>query len=116
MPINESSSFQLSANAFFGIEGAGSAFGVGADYRAYISKTQEAPRGLYVSPGAGISFGDGANALNLRAQIGYQWVWDSGFALDLGLGPGYFIGLGDGVVGAFDGIVPTVTTAIGYQF
>ena len=116
-PISDKASVQFTGSAFFGIGDLdGVAVGLGADYRMYMSKTKDAPHGFYISPGVGVSFGDGANALQLRVPIGYQWVWDSGFVLDLGLGPAYWIGFGDDIIDEFNGILPTGTLAIGYQF
>ena len=62
------------------------------------------------------SFGTDANAIAIGADLGYQWVWDSGFVLDIGLGPNYYIGLGDSVVGDFDGILPRFILAVGYAW
>lgn len=115
--MSEKSSLLFSASAFFGIGDADvSAFGAGINYRMYFNKNADAPRGFYVGPGIGGSFGDGANAISINVPVGYQWIWDSGFVLDLGLGPQYYIGLGDGVVSEFDGILPTIILAVGYAF
>lgn len=114
--LNEKSSVVPSASAFFGIgDLTGTAFGVGVGYRRYFTD-KPAPQGFYGQPQVGATFGEGASAISLGAELGYQWVWDSGFALDLGIGPAYYIGLGDNVVGAFSGVVPSSTLAIGYQF
>ena len=114
--ISDNASFQLSASAFFGIgDFTGTAFGVGAGYRMYVTK-KEAPRGFYIMPKAGATFGSGASAISVGADLGYQWVWDSGFVLDIGLGPQYFIGLGDDTATEFDGIIPSVILAVGYAF
>lgn len=114
--ISDKASFQLSGIAFFGIGDLdGTAFGVGAGYRMYVTK-KEAPRGFYVMPQAGITFGEGASAIGIGADLGYQWVWDSGFVLDIGLGPNYYIGLGDDNISEFDGILPRVIVAVGYAW
>jgi len=115
--LNEKSSVLFSASAFFGIGDLdGTALGAGVNYRMYFNKAKAAPNGFYVGPGIGASFGDGANALSINVPLGYQWIWDSGFVLDIGAGPQYYIGLGDDVVSDFDGILPTIILAIGYAF
>lgn len=70
---------------------------VGADlgYRFYFSKTTAAPEGMFLSPF--ISLGnykytdtnETAFAVGYGGRAGYQWIWDSGFALDLYFGYGY---------------------------
>ena len=114
--ISDRASFQLSGSAWFGLgDLEGTAFGVGGGYRMHVTK-KEAPRGFYIMPQAGLSFGEGASAFSLGADLGYQWVWDSGFVLDIGIGPNYWFGLGDDVIGDFDGILPRVILAVGYAW
>jgi hypothetical protein len=114
--VSDKASFQISGLAFFGFgDFEGTAFGVGAGYRMYVTK-KEAPRGFYIMPQAGVTFGEGASAINVGADLGYQWVWDSGFVLDIGVGPNYYIGLADDVDDAFDGIIPRVILAVGYAW
>jgi len=116
--INDKSSFQLSAGFFFsGLETANgeslSAFNVGAGYRFYVT-AQEAPRGFYVMPFASFSSGSGDTNIAIGADLGYQWVWDSGFALDIGLGPAYNIA--DDTSAFSNGITPSIVTAVGLAF
>jgi hypothetical protein len=114
--ISDKASFQVSGLAFFNIgNNDESAYGVGAGYRMYVTK-QEAPRGFYVMPQVGGIFGEDVSAIGLGADLGYQWIWDSGFVLDIGLGPNYYIGLGDNVDEDFDGIIPRVILAVGYAW
>ena len=114
--ISEKTSFQLSGSAFFGIgDLSGTAFGIGAGYRFYVTN-KPAAEGFYIMPEAGATFGEGASAVRIGADLGYQWIWDSGFVLDLGVGPRYYIALADDVDGSFDGILPSLTLAIGYAF
>lgn len=114
--ISDKASFQLSGLAFFGIgEFEGSAFGVGAGYRMYVTK-KESPRGFYVMPQIGATFGEDAGAIGLGADLGYQWVWDSGFVLDIGMGPSYYVGIGDNVDEEFEGILPRLILAVGYAW
>lgn len=97
--------------------------GVGVGYRYYITHLKkEVPTGFYVNPQASFSFGStsdfgesySATSFGIGAEIGYQWVWSSGFTLDLGLGPSYNVVSSKGVSG--NGIIPSATLAIGYAF
>lgn len=114
----EKTSFQLTASAFFsGLEDINgenvSAFGVGLGYRFYITN-QGAPRGFYVMPQAGYSFGSGNSSIGIGADLGYQWVWDSGFALDVAVGPTYSLADDDSAFS--NGILPRIILAVGYAF
>ena len=126
--LNESSSINVFANYFFGLAGLDvQAFGVGAGWRYYFTHAKKPiPAGFYVQPQVGLSFGNvtddfdedfGYSTIGIGAELGYQWVWDSGFVLDLGIGPNYLIYNGDGA-DTFDGngILPTGTLAVGYAF
>jgi hypothetical protein len=101
--INEKSTFAVGINFFSrdldAIKTTG--FGITPEYRFYISKTKEAPRGVYVGPfvryqnisaKGDTSSGDkvSASVFGLGGIFGHQWVWDSGFALDLFIGPSWF--------------------------
>jgi hypothetical protein len=109
-----------------------SSFGIGAEYRKYLSKTRNAPAGLYVAPGVGYTGGsvkvdDGNsdkvtyNSFTLKAVLGHQWIWDSGFVLDLNGGIQYFSFSYDNKNGAFSGLAasgvfPALGLSIGYAF
>jgi len=120
--ISDKSSVVLSGSFFSG--GIGdvdvTSFGAGAGYRFYITK-KEAPRGFYAQPTVG--FGSGSESLTdvsylqlgIGVDLGYQWVWESGFALDLGIGPNYRIVLSD-EASVGNGIGPSAVVAIGYAF
>ena len=98
--------------------------GVGLGYRYYFTHLKkEVPTGFYINPQASFSFGstlddyksrESATSLGLGAEIGYQWVWSSGFTLDLGIGPMYSTISSNGV--AASGFVPSATLSIGYAF
>lgn len=102
--------------------------GVGLGYRYYITHVKKpVPSGFYVNPQASFSFGSvaddndvmvSANAFGIGAELGYQWAWESGFVLDLGIGPMYnFASASSGNdVGSIDGFFPSATLAIGYAF
>ncbi len=97
--------------------------GLGAAYRYYFTHAKrEVPTGFYLNPEIAFSFGSGKAAnedvrssfssFGIGAELGYQWVWDSGFALDLGIGPMYR----SGILSKSGGIGPAITIAIGYAF
>lgn len=120
--LTDKSSFLVSGNFFSG--GIGdvdvTVFGLGVGYRMYITK-KEAPRGFYAMPNIG--FGSGSEGLTdvsylqlgIGVDLGYQWIWDSGFTLDLGIGPNYRVVLGDEAT-LGNGIGPSAVAAIGYAF
>jgi hypothetical protein len=101
--------------------------GLGLGYRYFFTHAKKpVPAGFYVTPQGAFSFGKvknedgtstGANSFGIGAEIGYQWVWESGFVLDLGIGPMYRFLSGTGEVeGNTTGIWPSATLAIGYAF
>jgi hypothetical protein len=134
--LTEKSSIVVAPSfGFFSLAGAKySSYGIGAEYRFYLSKTKTAPEGLYASPGLGYTGGsvkidDGFGGKNKttfgafygKGVIGNQWIWDSGFSLDLNGGIQYtsfsykdksssFSGL------KASGILPALGLSIGYAF
>ena len=82
--------------------------------------------GFYIQPNASIGwmkFGaGGVNALFAggNAVLGYSWVWDSGFMLNLAGGAGYhYVSANtDSKAGVFalHGILPAIEFAIGYAW
>jgi Protein of unknown function (DUF3575) len=103
--------------------------GAGADYKFYLSNTKEAPKGFYAAPGVGFNYTsvtDGTNKYSgtgatIRGIVGNQWVWESGFALDLFGGVNYYLGgeikgAGSTTYGKFSGILPTIGVSLGYAF
>ena len=98
--------------------------GVGFGYRYYFTHLKkEVPTGFYINPQASFSFGsakvdngtkESMSTTALGAEIGYQWVWSSGFTLDLGIGPMQnFVSI-NGV--SASGLLPSATLSIGYAF
>lgn len=100
--------------------------GAGLGYRYYFTHANKpVPGGFYINPQASFSFGKitddmdeeySATTMGFGAEIGYQWVWDSGFVLDLGIGPMYTIAKGGNSEDELKGIMPSATLAIGYAF
>jgi hypothetical protein len=74
--------------------------GVALSYRKYISKTKEGLQGIYFSPALKISTlkenyyssrtPTTTNHLNAAILFGKQWVYKSGFSLDINGGFGYY--------------------------
>ncbi|MEI6806751.1 MAG: hypothetical protein WCK49_09650 [Myxococcaceae bacterium] len=102
-------------------------FGVssGAGLRFYFSGGAFED-GFYVQPNVSIGwlkFGsDGANSLSIGANalLGYSWVFDSGFMMNLAAGAGYTHSSvkTDSSAGAFkiSGVFPALEFAIGYAW
>jgi hypothetical protein len=130
--INEKSSFVI-APTFGGFNFGGvkySQFGGSAEYRFYLSKNSSAPKGFYAGPGANFSSGkvklDGGDkttfsSFGVKGIIGNQWVFGSGFVLDLNGGLQYSSfnykddsGIFSGLKGS--GVFPALGFAIGYNF
>ncbi len=135
--LSESTSFLVGGNFYsrkiFGVKATG--FGVDGEFRYYITNRKKpSPEGFYVGPGVSFdinNLGDvetggvvnsrgSVTSLGIGATLGYQWVWDSGFALDLGLGPQYTFAVvkSDDVDSDvdFSGILPRLVFSIGYAF
>lgn len=133
--LNEGSSVVI-APSFGLLKSAGfkyTSFGIGAEYRFYFSKEKSAPMGFYAGPGAGFNFGeakwddsnnDNSNktsfsGFNVKGIIGYQWIWSSGFTLDLNGGIQYldFKFKDSDVTGTpISGVLPTIGFSLGYSF
>jgi hypothetical protein len=123
--LNDKTSVLVKGNYIYRLFGVDvSSFGLGAAYRFYITNAKKpVPAGFYAQGQANFTFGSvdefNYTAIGIGAQIGYQWVWDSGFVLDLGIGPAYTILSGE--TDSFGsssggGILPSATLAIGYAF
>ncbi len=132
--INEKSSFVISP-LFGGFKFGGfkySNFGAGAEYRIYFSNTKTAPEGFYAAPGVSFTSGkikeDGSSteakftAFGAKAVIGNQWIFNSGFVIDLNGGISYnSFKYKDNTDPTFSslkgsGVFPSLSFAIGYNF
>ena len=95
-------------------------FGGGIGYRIYLTK-KEAPRGFYLMPN--IDLGSGTEDIidesffitGIGADFGYQWVWNSGYAVDLGIGLDYKMISGDDIT-ITSGSLPNAVFAIALVF
>ncbi len=126
--LNPSSSFLVKGEYMFQLLGVDvNLGGIGAGYRYYITHLNKTvPTGFYLMPEIAFAFGSidddngttySANTFGIGAEIGYQWIWSSGFALDLAVGPMYTKINSDDLGATGDGgIIPTATLAIGYAF
>ncbi|MEI6184425.1 MAG: DUF3575 domain-containing protein [Bacteroidota bacterium] len=128
--LNENSSFEIvpQYGGFTVGDFKYSTIGLGANYKYYSSG--EAVKGFYLSPGLFYSSGKVTDSYNssisatnfgIKAVFGKQWIWESGFALDLNGGFGYqsFSYSGDnstisGLKG--NGIFPSLRLGLGYNF
>lgn len=112
-PVSEKATFQISADLIFSdILETESAVGLGLGYRRYFTYKKKAiPEGFYIQPQLKTLFaGDDGFLGILGFELGYQWIWSSGFTMDLGLGPSIILGE------EVDGIVPSATWTIGYAW
>lgn len=99
--------------------------GGGLGYRYYFTHAKKpVPSGFNITPQVTFAFGSvtndadekiSASTIAFGAEIGYQWAWESGFVLDLGIGPMYTMAQGGGDED-LSGIMPSATLAIGYAF
>ncbi|WP_296637633.1 DUF3575 domain-containing protein [Polaribacter sp.] len=95
---------------YYGVPGI-KGFGVGAEYRFYFS-TKEALKGWHAGPSVGYfsledDFNTSASVFSIGGEAGHQWVWDSGFLVDVFAGLGFVTG-GDTLSG-----LNTTSAAIG---
>lgn len=126
--LNNSSSLQISGHYMFKfLSEEVNLGGVGLGYRFYITHAKKpVPAGFHVTPNGVFTFGSvknedgttsGAKTFGFGVELGYQWVWESGFALDLGIGPMYRFLSGSGDESSTtSGFWPSATLAIGYAF
>lgn len=134
--LNEKSSFMI-APQFGGFKLGGveySSFGAGAQYRMYFSKTKVAPEGFYAAPALTFTSGkvkwdDGFDSKEETkfssfgggALVGHQWIYNSGFVMDLGAGVMYQkFNYKDNEDNSFNlkasGMLPALSFSIGYNF
>jgi len=110
VPTSEKSSLQFAA-FYTSMGGNGNnkirGFGFIPEYRFYLSKTKDAPRGFYVAPTLRFSkfkytiknyntyinntyyptYESDLTQMGVSGNIGGQWIWKSGFCLDVYGGP-----------------------------
>jgi hypothetical protein len=121
-PLNEKNSFAIGANYYNYSSVKISGLGLSGEYRFYFSNNSTAPEGLFGAPIVNLSSlsYDGTNgtetvfSFGAGVKGGYQWVWDSGVALDLYFGYGFRSAQFDTY--NYTGGYPILGLAIGYAF
>jgi hypothetical protein len=99
-----------------------SGFGLGLQYRKYLSASKDFPAGFFVAPEA--QYGSfkqkdlnnfSYSAFSIGAQIGYQWLLGDSFTLEASVGPAYWIAGGSSVgTVTYDGVLPSIGFNLGY--
>ncbi len=104
------------------------AYGIGLDYKYYLSSQSFAPQGFYALTGGSMAQGranietTGKTAdikgYTLHAEGGKQWIFKKGFTIDAHLGLQYINlnGKSDGYDFPFAGWLPAFGAGIGYAF
>jgi hypothetical protein len=128
--LGSAHAFQIGANYWYKILGTEvTGFGVRAAYQFFLtSRAKSAPEGFYIGPQ--VSYNSlteryteeidedpsSVSAFGVGAMLGYQWVWDSGLCLDLGIGPMYQFASESETGTSYEGFLPNVTIALGFNF
>ena len=111
---------------------------LGLSYRKYISKNKEGLQGLYISPLVNYNFSNYSSdynktndkTINFAFLFGNQWVYKSGFSLDINGGLGFYTNKSEGTNNGYYypgynprpysnnnyGITPNLNIKIGYAF
>lgn len=94
-----------------------SGFGVGAEYRFYFGG--EALKGWHAGPSLGYlsledDFNTSASVFSFGGEVGHQWVWNSGFLVDVFAGLGFATG-GDSLNG-LDSTTIGIGISLGYAW
>lgn len=121
--LTPKSSAVVGASYFYNFLGSDvSALQLDAEYRFYFHKQKQAPTGFYAAPNFSFTYAnsnnstESGNVVGIGAGVGYQWVWNSGFVLDLGAGTQYPIVTVEGQTSNFSTLIPRLTFAVGYNF
>jgi hypothetical protein len=122
--LGKAHAVQIGANYWYRIFGTDvSGIGVRAGYQFFLTtRTKDAPEGFYIGPQ--VSFNSiteketdtSVTAFGVGAMLGYQWVWKSGLCLDLGAGPIYQFASESETTTSYQGFLPNVTIALGFNF
>ncbi len=122
--LSESGALEIGASYFNWSSIGVSGLGGDVAYRFYFSKNNDAPEGIYAAPLVGVNsltYKDDSNNetalfISLGAKAGYQWIFDSGLALDLYFGYGKYISGGFDDYSGFSAGRPILGVAVGYAF
>lgn len=122
--LSDASAIQIGANYWYRILGVEvSGIGVRGAYQFFLTnKVKPAPEGFYIGPQIAYNAltdketDEKITTFGVGLMLGYQWVWDSGIALDLGAGPMYQFGKETTTGTSYEGFLPNIVIAIGYNF
>jgi hypothetical protein len=122
--LTDATAIQIGANYWYKIFGEDvSGVGIRGSYQFFITnKVKPAPEGFYIGPQ--VSYNsikdkdsqESVNAFGVGLMLGYQWIWASGVTLDLGAGPMYQFADETSTGISYEGFLPNITIAIGYNF
>jgi len=122
--LSDASAIQIGANYWYKILGEEvSGIGVRGGYQFFLTnRAKPSPEGFYIGPQIAYNSLTDKNsdekvtAFGIGLMLGYQWVWDSGVTLDLGAGPMYQFADETSTGTSYEGFLPNITIAIGYNF
>ncbi len=122
--LSDATALQIGANYWYRIFGEEvSGVGIRGAYHFFITnKVKPAPEGFYIGPQ--LSYNsltdketkESVNAIGVGVMLGYQWIWKSGVTLDLGAGPMYQFANETTTGVSYEGFLPNITIAVGYNF
>jgi hypothetical protein len=116
--LKAKNSFEVGTSIF--IASGYTGLGAHGQYRFYLGN-DDAPKGLFVAPEVGVSFGKFSNsnftAFNAGGLVGYQWLFSQDkFSFQIGIGPAYYFGASSlGSDFRYNGVLPTGTLSLGYK-
>jgi len=124
--INSSQSIQFAANYWYRIFGFDvRGYGASIHYRFFVTSTKKTiPQGLFIGPKVAINGFKNLEsaeqnkvlAVGVGPVLGYQWIFNSDVSLELAGGTQYYFAEKIDVEESFDGFLPHVVFAIGYNF
>jgi Protein of unknown function (DUF3575) len=119
LQLGEKSSLYPSASVYIGSTTNG--FGLGLQYRKYLSSSKDFPAGFFVAPEVQYAsakqktLGDYSySAFGVGAQIGYQWLLGDSFTIEASIGPSYWSAGGGNNTVALSGVLPSIGVNLGY--
>lgn len=122
--LSDASAIQIGANYWYKILGVEvSGVGIRGGYQFFLTnRVKPSPEGFYIGPQIAYNSlkdketDEKVTAFGVGLMVGYQWVWDSGVTLDLGAGPMYQFADETSTGTSYEGFIPNITIAIGYNF
>lgn len=122
--LSDASALQIGANYWYRIFGADvSGIGVRGAYQFFLTnRVKPAPEGFYIGPQVSYNSiteketDESVSAFGVGLMLGYQWIWQSGVTLDIGAGPMYQFASESSTNTSYEGFLPNITIAVGYNF